>query len=344
MLAPAFPALADLTAEGRARFLDEWEERLWAYWAEQLSVSIAGRSIDPRLELGDRWDGSDGDAAKEIADRLIAKFRSRPSLAKAPPWSDVDGWYRWLVGSRALRAARHREEGLASALRPGTAATADNGVALDGDAEAALETTRDDMLALVAEWSRILADIVATTGVPAIERAWLWATCAARRPLARYLGAIGARVIAATARWSEEARRVLVQMTETPGGSAADRTARTRSGAGACFRFNLNCCAGTRRGDELVDACEVFLGPAHDQAPYRPVNPVTPAALDGFRAVLRYSASAATAVPPEDAVAHLRAKVIGCALKSAVLRILPRQAELQLEREWDEIVSCGATA
>ncbi len=40
----------------------------------------------------------------------------------------------------------------------------------------------------------------------------------------------------------------------------------------------------------------------------------------------------------------LTAKVIGCALKSAVLRILPRQAELQLEREWDEIVSCGATA
>lgn len=339
MLDASFPALTDLTVDGRARFVEEWGDRLWAYWDEQLSVLIAGWGDLPRVALGARWAGSEREASREIADRLLAALRGRPTLSKAKPWSDVEGWFTWLVGAAAMGAARRREEDSARDGGPGPdARSASSGDAPDPDPNPSADARRDEIQALVAEWSEVLVDVVVGTGIRAIEWDWLWATCKPRHLLATYLGKTGGRVMADTARWVEAKRRVLAKATSKPGAAVADRIGRTRAGAGACLRFNLQNWVSI--SEELAAAHRVFVGAAHPQPPYQPAAPVDPAALDGFRHAVRRAASARATAPLAGA-AHLRAEVAHCAVRSAVLRLLPRQDRLQLEKEWDALTAGG---
>lgn len=335
MIQDVFPALIDASLDGRQRFLDEWEDRLWAYWEEQLSILIVDRSIDPTVALGRAWEGPEQDACRMIADRMIQALRERPTLQRAKPWSDVRGWYAWLVGSRAMSVDRRREEPLDEARRDATAAEErdheDPVPAADAD------EIRGDVAALIGEWASALHQIVAGTGIAAIERDWLWATCAARRPLSQYLAAVGMRADAGAVRLTEHRRKALARNTSAPGSSQAERTERTRCGAAACFRFNLATWAPDLTG--LAAAHRVFLGPADARPPYRPRVDVEVEALDGFRRVLRRTADIRDAAGELDLVACLHARVAECALRSAVARLLPRATELQLLEEWDELVA-----
>lgn len=335
MIQNVFPALIDASLDGRQRFLDEWEDRLWAYWEEQLSILIVDRSIDPTVALGRAWEGPEQDACRMIADRMIQALRERPTLQRAKPWSDVRGWYAWLVGSRAMSVDRRREEPLDEARRDATAAE-------ERDREdpvpvADVDEIRVAIAALLDEWVSILHQIVAGTGIAAIERDWLWATCAARQPLSQYLGAVGMRAVAGAVRLTEHRRKALVRDTSAPGSSQAERTERTRCGAAACFRFNL--ATWVSNLTELTAAHRIFLGPADTRPPYRPRADVEAEALDGVRQVLRRTADTRDAAGGLDLVARLRARVAECALRSAVARLLPRAAELQLLDEWDELVT-----
>lgn len=337
MLDAAFPALTDLTLEGRARFLDEWGDRLWAYWSEQLSILITGGDVDPRVALGARADEPERDTAREIAARMLKKLRERATLGKAKPWADVEGWFAWLVGAPAMRGWRRRVGGLALSDQPpdppGAPSEAEPDPVTDDDPD----DRHAEILALVRDWAKVLSDVATATGIAAIEWDWLWATCKPRRFLATYLGKTGGAVMAETARWVEEKRRVLAKGTSKPGATASERTGRTRTGAGACLRFNLQ--SWVAISADLAAAHRVFVGPAYPQPPYQPVASVDPAALDGFRHAMRRAARARAAAPR--GVEHIRAEVAYCAVRSAVLRLLPRQTELQLEKEWDDLTADG---
>jgi hypothetical protein len=335
MIRNAFPALMDASLDGRRRFLNEWEDRLWAYWEEQLSIFIVDRSIDPTVALGRAWEGAEQDACRMIADRMVQALRERPTLQRVKPWTDVRGWYAWLVGSRAMSVDRRREEPLDETRTDMTAAHEYGREAPDPVPD--MDQIRAAIAALIDEWVRILHQIVAGTGIAAIERDWLWATCAARRQLSRYLGAVGMRAVAGALRLTEHRRKALVGDTSAPGSSRAERTERTRCGAAACFRFNLATWASNSSG--LAAAHRVFLGPADPRPPYRPRADVEADALDGVRQVLRRTAAARDALEGSNVVARLRALVAECALRSAVARLLPRAAELQLEKEWNELVA-----
>lgn len=335
MIRDEFPALIDTSLDGRSRFLDTWEDRLWAYWEEQLSILIAGRSIDPMAALGRAWEGPEQDACRMIADRMIQALRERPTLQRVRPWDDVRGWYAWLVGSPAMRVDRRREEWLDEACLDATAA--EEGGCEPPDPVPDGDEIRVGIAALLDEWVSILRQIVAGTGIAAIERDWLWATCAARRPLSQYLGAVGMRVVANAVRLTEHRRKALARDTSSPGSSQSERIERTRSGAAACFRFNLATWAPGLT--ELAAAQRVLLGPADARPPHRPRADVGAEALEGVRQVLRRTADTRDAAEGLDLLARLRARVAECALRSAVARLLPRAAELQLLEEWEELVA-----
>jgi hypothetical protein len=335
MIRDAFPKLIDTSLEGRRRFLDEWEDRLWAYWEEQLSILIADRCIAPAAALGRTWSGPEHDACRMIADRMVEALRERPTLQQARPWSDVAGWYAWFVGSRAMAAHRHREELLDEAQLDAIFAAeySRDEPAPDPDAD----EIRVDVTTLIDEWASNLHRIVEGTGIAAIERDWLWATCNVRRPLSQYLGEVGMRAVAGASRLIEHRRRALARATSAPGSSPAERIERTRCGAAACFRFNL--ATWGRDRTELASAHRVFLGQADSRPPYRPLADVDRESLDGVRRVLRLAAAAGDVLKELDVVAHLRARVAECALRASVARLLPRADELKLLKEWDELVA-----
>ena len=336
MIRDVFPPLIDTSLEGRRRFLDEWGDRLWAYWAEQLSILIAGRVIAPAAALGRAWSDSEPehDASQMIADRMVEALRERPTLQQARPWSDVAGWYAWLVGSRAMAARWHREESLdETQLDAITAAEYSRGEPVPTpDAD----EIRADVATLVDEWASNLRQVVEGTGIAAIERDWLWATCDARRPLSKYLGAAGMRAVAGASRLVEHRRKALARATSAPGSSPAERVERTRCGAAACFRFNL--ATWGRDRTDLASARRVFLGPADSDPPYRPRADVDGESLDGVRRVLRLTVAAGESLGELDVAAHLRARVAECALRSAMTRLLPRSDELALLKEWNKLV------
>jgi hypothetical protein len=310
---------------------------LWAYWAEQLSILIAGRVIAPAAALGRAWSDSEHehDASKMIADRMVEALRERSTLQQARPWSDVSGWYAWLVGSRAMAAHRHREKSLddtqLDAIAVAEYSRGEPGHTPDGD------EIRADVAALVDEWGNNLRQIGEGTGIAAIERDWLWATVDARRPLSTYLGATGMRAIADASGLVEHRRKALARATSAPGSSPAERAERTRCGAAACFRFNL--ATWGRDRTDLASAQRVFLGLADSRPPYRPRADVDGDSLDGLRRVLRLTAAAGDALEELDVVGHLRARVAKCALRSAILRLLPRPDELALLKEWSKLVA-----
>lgn len=311
---------------------------MWMYWHEQLSVLIVGGDVEPRVALRLGWAGSDEDAARKIAEKLLHKLRERRTLKWAKPWSDVEGWFAWLVGAKAMRPARRRAGSFALSNRLPDPQGASGEAEPDPDPDDDPDERHAEILALVREWAKVLADVAAATGIAAIEWDWLWATCKARRLLATYLGRTGDEVMAETARWVETKRRALAKATSKPGAVVADRIIRTRTGAGACLRFNLESWASASA--ELAPAHRVFVGPADPRPPYQPVTSVDSAALDGFRHAVRLAVRALAAAP-RVGVARVRAEVAHCAVRSAVLRLLPRQAELQLKQEWDELTSGG---
>lgn len=331
--ADAIPKMTDLSRSGRTRFLDEWEAQLWAFWREALWIEIGGGEIDPQLALGLKWNGDEHDAASEIADRLIDRLRKRPTLAKARPWTDVRGWFVWLVGGQAVRAKRSLEGSLPaqgarhSTQDPGSAETPE--VQDDDD-------VRKTVLDLVADWTETLRRVVTGTKIAAIELDWLWATCPARQPLAKYLGELGAQIQNQAAHWVETSRKKLVKATAVPGTSRGERIERSRAGAAACFRFNLE--EWTPTSPELAKAHGVFLDAARIDPPYRPLVEPDEEGLVGFREVLRRSIGRDETAGERDLVARLRADVARGAVKKSVARLLPRKEEQRLLHEWPALI------
>ncbi len=300
------PPLEDLSLEGRRAFLEQHEDTLWYYWSKAFSLAIASGSVDPRRELGAHASEPDP-SAREIAERLITALREKRSLDEAKPWENVEGWYAWLIGAAAARAR----------LRLSLRAQA------RGHSEEA-HGELFDLHRLLDRWLQVLKSLVDRTGVRTIELDWLWATHKVRKQLPEMLGS------------SPESSRLVstdlqaaIAASSVPGPSRADRIARTRAGAGACIRFNIEELA-TRTaspGPLLTTARKVFVGPASSRPPYPPQTPIDDAAVSAFEEAWNLSQRRAQPAPGDGRVESLWKGIFRCGVHKAALRILPRKQE-----------------
>lgn len=332
-MSPGLPALKDLSREGREAFLDTWEPVLWAYWSEAFSDALTSGERWLRASEARAAGRDDRQAGQWIAGKILEALRTRPRLDFARDWTNLPGWYAWWVGSQAV-AAQLRASTFTplDEERTGT----DPGSSEDALEDALVERLdsarrMEALLALVDEWARILGRIAASTELPDIEADWLWATCVARRDVARLLAAVGV----GDERFRQVDKSLLAARTSESGDEARDRTKRSRRGTAAAFRFNLE--ALLPGHPELAPAHRVFLGPIRDagEAPPCPALPVTAKALHGFRETVRQSASADAFEGPLSA---LWSKVLRVAVKKAVARLLPPGPREQVERDWKELV------
>lgn len=300
------PPLEDLSLEGRTAFLEQYEGILWDFWSKAFSLAIASGSIDPRRALGAQA-SEPGPSAQEIADELLTAMRERTLMDWANPWENLEGWYAWLIGGAAARAGRRLP------LR----------AQVDGHSEDAPEELVD-LRRMLARWLRVLTSLVERTGIRAIELDWLWATYQARRQLPKALGESPE-----TSRLVSGDLRTAIAASSSPGPSRADRTARTRSGAAACFRFNTEELAtrGTSPSPLLATARTVFVGPARSKPPYPPQVRVDDAAVSAFEEVWHLSQKRAQPSPEDGRVERLWKDVFRCGLNKAALRLLPRKQE-----------------
>jgi hypothetical protein len=312
------PRLEDTSLSVRKAFLVKHEDVLWSFWRDAFSIAIAGGAIDPKRALGARVTES-GHVAEEISDRLIKALGTRPEMDSIPAWENLERWYAWLIGAVAARERK----------LPAHKAPRDN----RGD------EAREDLLDLrhlVDRWVRVLGSLVERTGIRAIELDWLWATCRVRRRLPESLGEGDW-----AARLLNTNLRATIASSSAPGSSRGERIARTRDGAAACLRFNIEELA-TRRGftsTPLLTAREVFVGPASPEPPYRPRAPLDDSAVAGFREALLLSGVQARLAPDDGEVDRLRKDVFRCALKKAVLRLLSRKLGDALQTEsslWED--------
>jgi hypothetical protein len=305
------PPLADRSPEGRRAFLDAHEAVLWAFWRDAFSLAYADGSLRPAAALGAAWVGANGDAGAETADRLIRALRDRPTLEEAPAWIHIERWHGWLLGEQASAARREPR---------GARRTAPSGEETHGGGGAAADDLVD-LRMLLERWVVILGDVIAGTGIPSIEFDWLWATRHARKPLSHAFlddPAFG--------RLSDADLDACVRRSSAPGDSAAERTRRSRAGACAAFRFNLEEIA-RRAGPQaiaLAAAKRVFIGPVEPRGPiHRPKVSVDADASAGFWEALRRSEALSAAAPEDGPVDRLWKGAFACGLNRSVLRLLP---------------------
>jgi hypothetical protein len=306
------PRLADHSLEGRRLFLEQHEDTLWAFWSRAFSIAISDGTVEPRRALGAEASEPES-SAREIADRLISALRTRPVMDSVPAWGNLERWYAWLIGRAAAWNRRHSPE---QAGAP-------------GDSEEA-RGELFDLGRMLERWQHVLKSLVERTGVPAIELDWLWATRQVRKQLPEALGETPevSRLVAADL-------RTAIAASSSPGASRGDRTARTREGAAACIRFNIEELATRIAASEpaLTTAREIFVGPADCKPPYRPQAPVGEAAVDGFLKAWELSEERARPAPEDGRVERLWKDIFRCGLKTAALRLLPRKLEEALRVE-----------
>ncbi|RKH72961.1 hypothetical protein [Corallococcus aberystwythensis] len=330
------PELDDFSLEGREAFLATWEPVLWAYWRDAYAAALTDGEAWLRAAEARAGGRNNAQAGQWIAEQILKALRTRPRLDFAPAWTNLSGWYGWWVGRRAM-AAQQRASNFTSLdeEHPGAAGHSPEDALVDR-----LDRNRrmKQLLALIDGWARILGRISEGTGLPDIEADWLWATCIARRPLARLLLEVGM----GDARFQEVDKSILLAKTSVPGDASKERTARSRKGAAAALRFNLE--ALLPRNAKLAPAHHVFLGPVRDprEAPALPARPVTDEALWGFREVLRLSSRPAESVERESPLEALWTQVFEAALKKAVARLLPTAYRKQLEQDLADWVGAQA--
>jgi hypothetical protein len=324
-----FPRLTDPSLIGRLAFLGEHEDVLWAFWSEAFSIAYSEGTLRPSVALGVTWSGSDADAGSAVAEKLVDALRSRATLPAAPSWIRLEAWHAWLVGGKATRARKTTDIELDDEEHPLSLTSAD-----------ATETLLD-LKQLLERWSCVLRSLVVRTSVRAIELDWLWATCRARAALADALPE-GSRY----ARLADVDFRRCVARSSAPGDLGADRIRRSRAGACAAFRFNLEELA-TRAGEmaiTLAPARDVFVGPAGAESPHYPTQRTLGAGvLDGCKAALRRSKELSLPSPDDGHVEVLWREVFACGLNKSALRLLPKGVREDLERELDPMMPDGSS-
>jgi hypothetical protein len=320
------PALEDSSLEGRRAFLDAHGDVLWAFWSEAFSLAYSDGTLRPTVALGQSYE----DAGAEVADRLLEALRTRPTLEKAPAWTEIERWHGWFVGRQAAAARRKDQPWIRADHRQ------DEGISgRDEGASAALA----DLERLLDRWADILRTVVAGTGVAAIEFDWLWATRRARKPLSEAFAEHPAYGHLADADLAG-----CIRKSSAPGDDGPERIRRSRAGACAAFRFNLEEVARRVRAGpgatKLAAARRVFLGPAEAEGPYhRPTLAIDNDANAGFREALQRSAKLSTGEPDDGVVERLWRGVIICGLNKSVLRLLSAAVAGQLDGEMDTLVA-----
>lgn len=306
------PPLKDRSLEGRRAFLDAHEHVLWAFFRDAFSLAYADGSLRPDVALGAKAGSNDEDNGAATAERLIEALRTRPTLAEAPGWTNIERWHGWLVGERATAArraprAQSRSTTCADAVPRGRSV---------GAAEDLIGLRR-----LVDVWLVVLTSVVTGTGIAMIEFDWLWATRHARKPLSDALaddpdyGSL-----------SDVELDACVRHSSAPGSSPAERTRRSRAGACAAFRFNLEHIArrASPEATDLAAARRVFIGPAERSAPYyHPKLPIDGAASAGFWEVLQRSDAMSANAPGDGLIDRLWKSVLACGVNKSVKRLLP---------------------
>ncbi|WP_147451316.1 hypothetical protein [Corallococcus llansteffanensis] len=300
------PPLEDLSLEGRSAFLEQHEDILWDFWSKAFSVAIASESIDPRRALGARANEPEP-SAREIADKLIMALHERSRMDRANAWGNLEGWYAWLIGGAAARAGRRLPVRVQAEGH-------------SGDVPEELL----DLQRMLARWRQVLERLVERTGIRAIELDWLWATYQVRKQLTETLGQS-----TETSRLVSADLQTAIAGSSSPGQSQADRIARTRSGAAACFRFNVEELAsrGSSPSPLLAMARTVFVGPARSKPPYPPQILIDTAAVTAFEEVWHLARERVRPSPEDGHVERLWKGVFRCGLNKAALRLLPRKME-----------------
>jgi len=332
--AGGLPRLVDRSREGRAAYAREHGHMLWAIWRDLLADLVEDGRLDLRPALSQEERAATPSAwerAGLVAERILEKFASDETL-DVPSWTHVEAWYGVLVGAQAARASRPPRAGEDAEQRIANRRHPVNVPAAIEDGE-----IRRLLLALVDEWQRVLATMVATTRRREMELYWLWATVAERKPLADWLSDMDVPV-AADRRWTEQDGDALASETPTCGNEPKDRTARTRSGAGACFRFNLATLrADPQRREETERVAVSFLAEAEDKPPFKPRQPLGDGGVSEFETVLRWTAESQMEPDRDDPAGILRARVLRCALVKAVARQLPRRLGDDIEARWTQL-------
>jgi hypothetical protein len=300
------PPLKDRSLEGRAAFLEQYEDTLWDFWSQAFSVAIASGSIDPKRALGAQASEPEP-SAREIAEKLITALRERPRMDRAKPWENVEGWYAWLIGGAAARAGRRLP-----------VRAQETGPSEDASEELF------DLRRMLARWLQVLESLVERTGIHAIELDWLWATYQVRKQLPEALGESPE-----TSRLVSADKQAAIAGSSSPSPSGGNRIARTRAGAAACFRFNVEELAtrGALASSLLTTAREVFVGPARPKPPYPPQALIDAAAVNAFEEAWHLSQKQAQPSPEDGRVEQLWKAVFRCGLNKAALRLLPRKQE-----------------
>ena len=324
--ARGLPRLEELSLEGRRAFLERHEPQLWAFWKEAFELELLQRSKWIACEEALAAGRDERRGGEWIAERLIDRLRERPTVEWIHPWTALERWYRWLRGTRAVEA-RQPEQLQGS--------DEEDGQWSDGSSEQkwveqlSSREQEEALLALVGEWAEVLARIVRSTGLASLEVDWLWATCMERRPLALALEGK-----AVDARFLEQEKKALAHQSSIQGEELKHRLARSRRGAAAAFRFNLEVLVAAH--PSLQRAHQVFLGPVKDPvaSPARPLATAGPEALEGFREALRLTARRSAYCSPDDLIETLWARVFSAALIQEVARLLTRREEMVVRRDW----------
>jgi hypothetical protein len=139
-------------------------------------------------------------------------------------------------------------------------------------------------------------------------------------------------------RFLEQNKKTLVQSASVHGQKSNERTARSRRGAAACFRFNLEVFVATH--PRLRRTHHVFLGPVKDPtaSPAQPEATVGADELEGFRETLRLSATKRQHGMNGSPFELLWGQVFGAALVKGVARLLPSQERMAVERDWEDLI------
>ncbi|MBN1210861.1 MAG: hypothetical protein JXB05_38790 [Myxococcaceae bacterium] len=334
--AKGLPPLEDLSLKGRQDFLERHEAQLGMFWSRAFELTLFSRPewFDVSHVLAS---GRDEQAAGEwIAERLIERLRTRPELQWAPPWTSLEPWYRWLRGwrgtSRGRLQSRNTVRGDDGAEQPQDAEWSDHSSESHQIDRIDLQDMVATLMKLVQEWADILARISRSTGLPSLELDWLWATCVERRTLAQALQ--GQPV---DERFLEQKKKALAHSASVHGDENNERTARTRRGVAACFRFNLEVLVAEH--PPLRRTHQVFLGPVEDPdaSPAQPAAKVGAEEVEGFRQTLRLSAQRSNHVRSEDPTEPFWSQVFGAVLIKAVARLLPGRERMAVERDWEEL-------
>ena len=341
--AKGLPVLEDLSLEGRRRFLELHEAQLGMFWSRAFEMELYERPrwLDVSHVLADGRDETE--AGEWIAEHLLERLRRVPELKWAHPWTSLEPWYKWLRGHQGTAPRVVQEERVdegEEGVEPSREASwSDHSSELDQIDRIDLRDMVATLMALVQEWAGILVRISRSTCLPSLEVDWLWATCKERRELAQALQ--GHPV---DARFLEQNKNALIQSASVQDPDNDARIARSRRGAAACFRFNLEVLAAT--SPALRRAHHVFLGPVADPnaSPARPAAEVGAEEVEGFRETLRLSARRSSDNRDENPSERLWSAVFGAALVKGVARLLPSRPRAAVERDWAELTHQDETS